>query len=469
MIFIPEAVILSGFLILLAAEIVVPEAAKRFGAFFSLLSAILIFFTVLPFFGTEQSGFGGMLILDPLACFFKALFAGSGAVVIAMSGEFLMGRGRVSEFFLLLWVLLLALFILVSANDFLVLFVALEMVTLSFYVLAAYLKHDLISIEAGLKYLILGSLASAFLIYGISLIYLSAGSTAFGDVRLAFQAAPEGRTMLLGLLLVLAGLGFKVAAVPFQLWVPDVYQGAPTPAVAFLAVGSKAAGFALLLRLLFTVFLPFDASRAILFSTLAAMTLVFGNLGAILQTDVKRLLGYSSIGHAGYLLIGIAAGREGGISAILYYLAAYAVMTLTAFYVVTLVGRDSKTNDLRIYSGLAKRSPFLAGVFFVALLSLAGVPPTAGFFGKFLILWSAVRSGQAWLALIGALGVAVSLFYYLGVVRAMYIEGPVDETPVSVTPLSKAILLVLVAAIFVLGIWQAPLLRITEFTARSLS
>jgi len=483
----PSWVAIGILFVAVAAELAQPKktAAARQGepAYTSgvaLIGALLLFLAVIPFMGKMESSFGGMFILDPLASFFKAFFALIALVLIPMSREFFArsaGDSRQKpvtvafasgEFYLILWCSLIGLFFLVSANDLLLVFVTLEIFTLSLYILTAYLKHELVSIEAGIKYLVLGSLASAFLIYGISLIYAAAGSTSLPDVRAAYAASPYNQMLLLWILLSLAGLGFKVASVPFQLWAPDVYEGAPTPVAAYLSVGSKAAGFAILLRLLFTVFLPFESDRILLFSVLAAMTLLYGNLGALLQTNIKRLMAYSSIGHAGYLLVGIAAGGEMGTSAMLFYLIAYAVSNLAAFFVITLVGGQAGTDQLEGYRGLGKRAPFLAGALFIALLSLAGVPPLAGFFGKFLILLAAVKSGLGGLALLGALAVAVSLYYSLSVVRVMYFEDSGGEEKFSVSISSELILACLMAGILVAGIWQQPFLGLAALAARSL-
>jgi len=435
----------------------------------ALIGAALLFASILPVAGREEAAFGGMFILDPFSTFFKALFALSLLVVISMSREFFRHRAeKSSEFILILWTSILGFFFLVSANDLLLLFIALEIVALSFYILAAYLKHDLISIEAGIKYLILGSLASAFLIFGIALLYVACGSTSLVAVREAYAAAPDNALILLGILLILSGLGFKIAAVPFQLWAPDVYEGAPTPVVAFLSVASKAAGFAVLLRLLLTVFIPFEAGRLLLFSVLAAMTLVYGSLGALHQTNIKRLMGYSSIGHAGYLLMGLAVGGKMGASALLYYLMVYAVANLAAFFAITLAERDLGNNEIDSYRGLAKRSPLLAGVLFISFLSLAGIPPLGGFLGKFLILLAAVRGGISWLALLGALGVVVSLYYYLNIVRMMYIEQTTNDDPITFSTSSKVLLLGLVAAILALGLWPAPFLEFARQATNSL-
>ncbi len=464
----PEWVALGVLVALLAGEISHSDFSKKLSGPLALAGSVLVFLSLLPLAGKMGSAAGGMFILDPLSTFFKTFLTLTVFVVIAMSREFFQDLAKPGEFFLILWSSLFALFFLVSANDFLLLFIALEITTLSFYIMAAYLKRDLVSIEAGLKYLILGSLASAFLIYGISLLYVATGSTALPDVHAAFSADPHNRLILLGILFILSGLGFKVAAVPFQLWVPDVYEGAPTPVVAFLSVGSKAAGFALLLRVLFTVFVPFEFERRVLFAAFAAMTLLYGTLGALRQTNIKRLLGYSSIGHAGYLLMGIAVGREMGSSALLYYLMTYAAGNLAAFFAITIAGRALGNDRTESYRGLSRRAPFLAGTIFISLLSLAGIPPLAGFFGKFLILLAAVRDGFGWLALLGALGVAVSLYYYLSVVRVMYAEEPSHSEPITSSPLSKALLAFLVFAILLLGLWQTPFLGFADHAAKSL-
>ncbi len=436
-----------------------------------LLSGTVAVFAAL-FSARAQIGtaFGGTVIVDPFATFFKFLFLLAFAVTLQMTREFFRARQEhASEFFLILWICLAGFFLLVSSNDFLLLFLALETVTLGFYILNAYLKNNSLGIEAGMKYFILGSLASAVMIFGISLIYVVAGSTAFPAVRDAFIHAPANPLMVSGSFLVLVGLFFKIGAFPFQLWIPDVYEGAPAPAVGFLSVASKSAGFAALLRILFTVFLPLEEKRVLLFTDLALVTLLYGSLGALVQKQIKRLLGYSSIGHAGYLLIALAAGKETGVTALLYYLMAYAVTTLSVFLVISIAGRELGSDQIDAYRGLGKRSPFLAGAMFLALLSSAGVPPLAGFMGKFLVLFTAVQAHLNLLALVGTMAVAVSLFYYLSIVRVMYFdESSHDHEPIALCPASKTILLALSAAILILGFYQAPFLHYAQHAAHYL-
>jgi NADH-quinone oxidoreductase subunit N len=454
---IPEGILLGLLLISLTAEAIQKDKARRIlwpltgiGIFLALASVALTG-------GKRFFAFGGMFVSDPLAQFFKIILSVSALTVLWISKKFFEARSeRSSEFFLTLLAALLGMFFLVSAHDTLLLFISLEIVAFSFYIMTAYLRRDLLSTEAAVKYLILGSLSSAFLIYGISLIYATCGSTAFGAIRAAFESGPRNLTMQLGLLLIISGIGFKIAAVPFQLWVPDVYQGAPTPVTAFLITASKTAGMALFVRLLDGVFPSWAHERTVLFSALAALTLIYGNFAALLQTNIKRLWGYSSIGHAGYLLMGLASGPTLGTPAVLYYLIAYVVTNLAALFVIMLVGKTTGSEEIKTYRGLAKRSPVLAAALFVALLSLAGVPPLAGFFAKFLVLLAAVRSHLEWLALLGALIAAVSLFYYLSIVRMMYLEEPESAEPIAPGKPVEIFLLILIAAIILMGFYQAP-------------
>ena len=454
----PEWSLAGVMLILLVGEIIRGQKGRALPVFRVSFIGIAICLFFLYSQKSAESAFEGLLLLDPLSRFFKFFFLLAFAVVFIMTRVFFQSRSeRSDEFYLILWTSLLGMFFLASANELLLIFVCLEIVTLSFYVMAAYLKRDLISIEAGLKYLIVGSLASAFFIFGIALIYVASGLTQLVALHDFFVQHPSNPFMILGILFMIAGLGFKVASVPFQLWVPDVYQGAPTPVVAFLSVASKAAGFVVLIRLLETTFSPFQENTRLLFSVLGTLTLVYGNFAALLQKNIKRLFGYSSIGHAGYLLIGLAIGQSAGVSAMLVYLAAYGLTNLSAFTVISWVTQKTGSDEIAAFRGLGKKAPFLAGCFFVALLSLAGVPPLVGFFGKFLILLGAVQVGLLWLAVLGALAVAVSLFYYLNIIRTMYIEESTGQGLEPMPTLSRFILMALTASILILGFYPTPL------------
>ncbi|MBI4323112.1 MAG: NADH-quinone oxidoreductase subunit N [Candidatus Omnitrophica bacterium] len=401
-----------------------------------------------------------MFVLDPFAWTFKWLFLLTMLVVILMTRVFTRQAGaNIGEFYLLLYSALLGMLVLASVHDLLLLFIGLELLTFSLYVMAAYLKTDARSIEAGLKYLILGSVSSGFLVYGISLLYGTVGATDFATLRDAFATGQMPLLAKAGMLLVLAGLGFKVAAVPFHLWVPDVYEGAPTPVVALLSVGSKMAGIVVLLRLLYSVFWPVQAMWGGILAVLSAATMLYGNLAAIPQTNIKRLLGYSSIGHAGYLLMGLSTASWFGAQAVGYYLLAYLFSNLAAFFVVVTASQAVGGDRLEDYDGLSRRSPLLAATLFVGLLSLAGVPPLAGFVGKLLVLLATVESGRLWLVAIGAVNVAISLYYYLQVVRRMYLRPAVGTQPLVVDPLTRAALIALIGGILLVGIVQEPFLR----------
>lgn len=474
MLLLPEITVVCVLILLMIKEIAgtsQPDTrTSNSSSWFAALGGVgLVAASLFLTYGKNDATFGGTFVVDPLALFFKTFFTAILFVIIFISREFFKSRQEsASEFLMILWSSLIGLFFLASSNDFLLMFVALEVFTLSLYILAAYLKRDLVSIEAGLKYLVLGSLASAFIIYGVSLIFVVTGSTSFLVLRDVFAANPTNHLILTGMLLIIAGLGFKIASVPFQLWAPDVYEGAPTPVVAYLSTASKSAGFLLLIRLLFSAFETFDVQRGMLFSVLAIMTLFYGNLAALVQTNIKRLFGFSSISHAGYLMIGLAAGRELGVTSIIFYLVVYAMANLAAFFVITVTSRQTQSDRITSYAGLGKRSPFLAGMMFLALLSLAGVPPLAGFFGKFMILLTAVRGGFDTLALIGCLLVAVSLYYYLNLVRVMYFDPAADETPIVVPGSCKFILILLAAGMIITGFWQAPVFGVALEAARSL-
>ncbi len=401
----------------------------------------------------------GMFVADAFAAYFKGLLLLTGALVILMTRRFAPLSNATGAFYMLLFTALLGGSVLASVHDFLMLFIGLELLTFSLYIMTAYLKTDRRSIEAGMKYLILGSVSSAFLVYGIALVYGFAGGTRFAAVTKALESPVTPAAAQTGFFLILAGLSFKIAALPFNLWVPDVYEGAPTPVVAMLSVGSKMSGMVALIRVLYGVLLPLQGLWGLLLPVLAAGTMVYGNLGALPQTNIKRLLGYSSIGHAGYLLMGLATATPEGLFAVGYYLLAYLFSSLAVFFAVVLVSDSVGGDTLEDYNGLSQRSPLLAGVLFVGLLSLAGVPPLAGFVGKLLVLLAATESRMLWLVALGAVNVAVSLYYYLMVVKRMYLGQPRSPALISVDPVSTGALIILTAGIVLIGVFQDPFLE----------
>lgn len=467
----PELIVVLLGLGVLLADLWVTAERRRFlsqGAAAGVLLLLLASFAGL-FPGPDAgSGFSGMILKDGLAVFFERLFLLAGAVVLLLQVEFSdqIATGH-SEYTALSLFALAGMMLAASANDFVMLFVSLELITVTFYVLVSFQRGRSVSLEAGVKYLILGALSSAFLLYGIALVFGAANSTRFPDLAqstVLFGGEAGGqRIAQLGLLLILAGLSFKVAVFPFQMWTPDVYQGAPVPTTAFLAVGSKAAGFVLLLRIGFGVFPAAVVHWHRLFVGLAAVTILYGSLCAIPQRSVKRLLGYSSIANAGYLLLGLAAHGPAGASSMLYFLAGYVVTTLTAFTVLTVVVRHTQADDLDALSGLAERSPVLGGALTLAMVSLAGIPPLAGFTGKFFLFKSALEQaprhhGLYFLTGVAVLGVLISIYYYFGVVRVIYaprVEGG-DRSTIPVSLPMRACLGLCAVAILALGILPAP-------------
>lgn len=415
--------------------------------------------------GHFGSAFGGSFVQDGASFFFKTFFLITGIFVLHMAGQYesKIKRGR-SEFVVLILFALTGMCLLSSASEFLLFFVSLETLAVSLYIITAYMRDDERSIEAGIKFLVLGALSTAILVFGLSFVYGSTGLTNFAAIAAAISAQPAVPVIFyFGAALVLIAMFFKIAAFPFHIWVPDVYEGAPAPITAFLALGSKAAGFAALLRLISTVFAPIQDQFILpLLAVLSAATIIYGNFGALNQKNVKRMLAYSSIGHAGYLLIGLAAMKSGGAEGVLVYLAGYLFSTAAAFLVVVWMSAKLGIETISDYAGLGRRSPVTAAAMLLAMSSLAGVPPMAGFFGKFFILSLAVKSGLIWLAAIGLLNVVVSLYYYLGVVKFMYARPAADETPLTISLSQRVALYASMAGIIILGIYPTPVLQLAS-------
>jgi NADH-quinone oxidoreductase subunit N len=456
------AVIGLGIAILLA-DLWTPERWKRQLGYLAAASLLVVlaasFWMRLPAEGVAYA-FDKMFVLDALALFFKRFFLLAAILVLIMSVEFADRiQSGISEYYSLILFALSGMMFAASTNDFILFFVALELITVTFYVLTSFQRGQVQSLEAGIKYLILGALASAFMVYGIALVSGLARTTNFDGIAAAAKGLSAKPVFVAGLLLILVGLAFKIAAFPLQIWAPDVYQGAPAPTTAFLAVGSKAAGFVLLLRFLFNAIPEVTPDWTRLLLMVAGVTILYGNLCAIPQRNLKRLLGYSSIAHAGYLLLGIAAMNAAGSSAILFYLAGYLFTVLAAFTVICIVLRGLESDDLVAVAGLHQRSPFLAGAMALAMISLAGIPPLAGFFGKFLLFKAALERGAAqpafyWLAGIAIVGVVISFYYYLGIVRAIYWSSPTPEgQPLRLSLVTRVSLVVCMAGMIYLGVF----------------
>ena len=475
-----EFLVVALGLALLLVDLWTPAPAKRKLGYAAALGvgAILLYSLMavkLPPGGPVQYAFGEMYALDALALFFKRFFLLAALLVLLMSVEFAdrIGSG-IAEFYALILFALAGMMFASSVNDFSLLFVSLELITVTFYVLTSFQRARLTSLEAGVKYLIIGALSTSFTVFGIALVYGISGKLNFGELSAVAAHFSGHKIFLFGLLLVLVGLGFKIAAFPFQIWAPDVYQGAPTPITAFLAVGSKAAGFVLLLRVLFTAVPDITIQWTKLLMVISAITILYGNLCAIPQRNVKRLLGYSSIAHAGYMLLGIAALSQAGQSAILYYLSGYLFTVLGAFTVICLVMRQVDGEDVTVLAGLNERSPLLAATMTLAMVSLAGIPPLAGFFGKFLLLKAVIEQGARnpayyCLAFTALAGMVISLYYYFGVIRAIYWSQDVpDLSPIRVSRPATVAIYVCVAGMFYLGLFPNAILNLAADAAKLL-
>ena len=377
----------------------------------------------------------GMFILDGYAFFWKVLFLIAAIVVVFMSERFLADGGyRFGEYFALILLATTGMLLMVSGFNLLAIWISLELMALSSYILAGFFKHERKSNEAALKYFVLGAVSSGILLYGISLLYGATGTlhlTVLAE-RLPEAVALGGESPLaaVGWLLLAIGLFFKVAAVPFHVWTPDVYQGAPTPVTAFLAVASKAASFAILVRIFYQGMPSLKPEWQWAVAGVAIVTMIWGNLAALTQSNVKRMLAYSSIAHAGYALIGVLAASEEGLWALLFYLFAYSFITLGAFGTVILLERREYAGEsYEDYAGLARRAPALAAMMLVFMLALTGIPPSGGFFGKIYLFAAAVEAGWIWVAVVGVVTSAISLYYYLGIAVQMYLKEPRDDTP----------------------------------------
>ena len=460
---------------LLMADAFYVHADKRALAYGGILG-LLVVFAMTFFVQPVPADYTGFYTNDALGLFFKRFALLSTVLTLVLSIEyapvverFIPGSkpgAGLGEFFVLPVFACAGLMWMASAADFVMIFCALELVTISFYIQVAYMRRNTASLEAGTKYLILGALSTGFLVYGITWIYGITGQTSLRGISMVLGFVPlaSQTALLFGIGLVLVALGFKVAAAPFQFWVPDVYQGAPTPVTAFLSVGSKAAGFVVLMRVLgpFLAAPEIEAKLIVVLQVLAGLTLVYGNLAAMPQTNLKRLLGYSSIAHAGYLLVGVASvGSPTAGRAIVFYLAGYLLMTFLAFLVLIPVAKAAGGDDISDFNGLGRRAPGLALAMLISMLSLAGLPFTAGFLGKFFIFEAAMREQHYALVAIGVVTVACGFYYYLKVVRAMYWQPvPTDAAPIVASPLTRFAAGFLAALILIVGIFPKPVLQI---------
>jgi len=431
--------------------------------------------------GAAVSAFGSMLVLDNFALFFKLLFCGTAILVILASTDYVAKFGdSQGEYYALVLLATTGMMLMAAANELITIYIALELTSITLYILVGYLK-DTKSSESSLKYLLLGAVASAILLYGMAMVFGFTGKTQLSDVAgvlgsMSLANVMSAPGLVLGLVLMIAGFGFKIAAVPFQMWVPDVYEGAPTPITAFLSVGSKAAGFAVILRVLFSAFgypVWLSLDWGMIFAVLAIISMVVGNVAAIPQINIKRMFGYSSIAQAGYLMVGLAtmgASRQAGFagqSGILFFLVSYTLTNLGAFIAIIAITNRLDNDFISSFSGMGKRAPVLALALTLCLISLVGMPPAAGFMAKFYIFNGAVQNGLLWLVIVAVINSVISAYYYLRVVKVMWLgKAESDEKVPSSWPLRVALALAC-AGVLAVGIFPDLLMQAAQ-TAASL-
>jgi NADH-quinone oxidoreductase subunit N len=457
----PETLLLTLTVLLLIVDpfIKKDETRRNFLGMFAGIG-ILITLTLSLLFARPSDPslvFGGMLRFDWLGFLFKMFFLFAAAV----TALFFMDANKINhraEAYLLLLIATIGMCLMASSADLIMLYLAIETTSIPLYLLAGFLTGDEKSTESGFKYLLFGAMTSAILLYGFSLIYGFAGATNLYDLGIYFT---EFNLLAVGItFLVLAGLAFKVSLFPFHFWAPDVYEGAPTPVAGFLSTASKAAGFAVILRLLTAVFPGISLNWSVILAVLATLTMTIGNLIALAQKNVKRLLAYSSIVHAGYAMIGVVAYSQLGITSVIFYLIAYILTNLLAFGIVGIVGHETGSDDVSAYNGLSRRNPALALASLVAFLSLAGMPPFGGFVAKFFVFTAAVQNGWTWLAAVGVLNSIVGLYYYLNILKYIYLfrtnNQDEEKHPFFISKPVKVALVILVFGVLLVGALFAP-------------
>lgn len=460
----PEIVMLCLALFALVVDLIIKK--KEVVALISIISVAIVGYLL----GVSSGEvFSGMFISDSYSLFFKIIFLISLTLSVLLSIRYVrIEKVNFGEYYSLMLFSTLGMMIMASAGDLIVLYLGLELMALSTYILAGFIRHEIRSNEAALKYFLLGAFASAIMLYGISLTYGLTGTTnlkAIADylVNNRIQANPS---LLLSMLFLIVAMSFKISAVPFHMWAPDVYEGAPTPVTAFMSVGPKAAGFAILGRVFTSAFGSLTIEWTTVIIPIAILTMAVGNILAIAQSNIKRMLAYSSIAHAGYALIGIIIGNSDGISSTMNYLFIYAFMNIGAFAIVTILKSEGFAGEeISDYEGLAKTHPLASGLMLIFMFSLTGIPPTAGFIGKFYLFMSAVKAGYTWLAIVAVIFSAISAYFYLRVVMYMYMREPKQEVSLSTSMPSSLAIAITALAVLILGIFPSGLI---EFARMSL-
>ena len=469
----PPLILSVWAMILLLVDLWTPENRKAATAYLTLVGLALALVVTVGLWGQNQSGFSGMVQLDNYALFLDIVFIVVAAITVLISVNYLTLQNiQHGEYYVLVLFSTTGMMLMASGTDLIVLVISLEVLSIPLYVLAGFARPKLDSEEAALKYFLLGAFASAFLIYGVALTYGATGTTNLARISafIGERGVVSDPMLFVGLGLMIVGFGFKIAMVPFHMWTPDVYEGAPTSVTAFMSVGAKGGGFAAFLRVFLFAFPALHEQWVPIVALLAALTMILGNVVAVAQQNIKRMLAYSSIAHAGYILIGLAAGNDLGVSGALFYLLAYAFTNLGAFAVIIALAREGhETLNIADYAGLSKRKPLLAAAMAIFMLSLTGVPPTAGLVGKIYVFQAAVQADLVWLAVIGVLTSVISAFFYLRIVVIMYMREPVVAPELNsgaslprLHPMMIVALLLAVLGTLLLGIIPAQFIQLAQ-------
>lgn len=457
----PEIVMTCLALAILLADLLIQR--KETVAFLSLLSVGAVAYTLVGAMGTT---FNGMFISDHYSMFFKLIFLLNIILTILISVKYIVvERVNFGEYYGLLLFATLGMMIMASAGDLIILYLGLELMALSTYILAGFIRYDRKSNEAAVKYFLLGAFASAFLLYGTAIIYGLTGTTDLKAISayIAGNGLASSPALTLSMVMFAVAFSFKIAAVPFHMWAPDVYEGAPTSITAFMSVGPKAAAFAVLGRVFLTAFGTVQIEWAAILIPIAILTMGVGNIVALAQTNIKRMLAYSSIAHAGYMLLGIIAGTSNGMASVLNYMLIYAFMNIGAFAVVIMLRSDGfKGDNISDYQGLAKTHPMAAALMLVFMFSLTGIPPTAGFMGKFYLFMSVIDAGYTWLVIVAVLFSAISAYFYLRIVMLMYMKEPQESVQLTTSPAVGLALGITVAAVLVIGVLPSVVINIAR-------
>lgn len=465
----PEVILSLVAMALLLVNVFVKGDSKGYLAYLSIAGILVALYSLtIGWGGTPQEAFSGSVIQDNFAIFFKGIFLISAVMSILITDQYLEREGcNQGEIYPLMLFATVGMMLMASGTDLMTIFLGLEVLSIPLYVLAGFNRGNARSNEAGLKYFLLGAFSTGFLLYGMALTYGATGTTKVA--KIAAYVSQNGMVssnlmLLAGMLLMATGFAFKVAAAPFHMWTPDVYEGAPTPITAFMSVGPKAAGFAAFLRVFLVALPALKADWAQLLWILAVLTMTVGNITALYQQNIKRMLAYSSIAHAGYVLVGFTAGNAIGTAGVLFYMLSYAFMNIGAFAVIILVGKKGEeNNNISDYAGFGYKHPVLGVAMCIFLFSLAGIPPAAGFVGKFYLFSAAVQSGYIWLAIIGVLNSAASVYFYLRVMVFMYFKDPTEEFSwVKLSPAFVICLIIAVAGVLIPGVLPGVFLELAQ-------